>query len=237
MAVSDILALITARGGSKGVPRKNVRPLAGKPLLAWSAAAALNAQTPLKLVLSTDDPEIAAAGLASGAEVPFLRPAELASDTATSEAAVRHTLDWLAEHEGYRPRLILLLQPTSPFRTSGDIDRALALQREKDADSVVSVTDNERPPQWLRRIGEDGLLKEIGSTPYITRRQESEKLYRFNGAIYVIKTEVFLEECTFYPKNMVPYLMPAERSLDIDSELDFLIADLLMTHRMQEKRG
>lgn len=237
MAVSEILALITARGGSKGVPRKNVRPLAGKPLLAWSAAAALGAQTPLKLVLTTDDPEIAAAGVASGVEVPFLRPAELASDTATSEAAVRHTLDWLAEHEGYRPRLILLLQPTSPFRTSTDIDLAVALQREKDADAVVSVTENERPPQWLRRIGEDGFLREVTSTPYITRRQESEKLYRFNGAIYLMKTDVFLRQRTFYPTEMVPYLMPAERSLDIDSEMDFQIADLFMTHRLQQKRG
>lgn len=232
MAVSDILALITARGGSKGVPRKNVRPLAGKPLIAWSVAAALGAQTKLKLVLSTDDPEIAFVGRECGAEVPFVRPAQYASDTATSESVVQHALTWLEHNERYHPRLILLLQPTSPFRTSGDIDAALALQRERDADAVVSVTENDRPLQWLRRIDENGVLRELGLFTHITRRQDSEKLYRFNGAIYVIKPEVLERERTFYPQEMLPYEMPAERSLDIDTELDFRIADLLMTQRI-----
>lgn len=230
-----ILAIITARGGSKGVYRKNLRELAGKPLLVWSIEAALSAKHTMRIFVSTDDPEIAAASRLAGAEAPFLRPDELSSDSATSEAAVLHALDWLNEHEQYTPFLIVLLQPTSPFRSSLDIDSALELQMKTNADAVVSVAENLRPVQWLRRIDNQGRIKDVFPAENIARRQDAEKLYQVNGAVYVIKAEVLRRENSFYPSDSLAYVMPSERSLDIDSELDFLIADLLMRHQLKNR--
>ncbi|MCM0083479.1 acylneuraminate cytidylyltransferase family protein [Geomonas sp. Red32] len=227
----DIIALITARGGSKGVPYKNIREVGGKPLIAWSIEAARKSSPELRVVVSTDDAEIAAVSADFGAEVPFLRPAELAGDHASSESVALHALTWLAEREGYRPRLLLLLQPTSPLRTSADIDEAVRLQAACDADAVVSVTPNERPVQWLRRVDDGGLLVPWMAGEQLARRQEAEEIYRLNGAIYLIKTEVLVSEKTFYPPATRPLVMPVERSLDIDSEFDLLLADLLLTGR------
>jgi CMP-N,N'-diacetyllegionaminic acid synthase len=233
----DILTVITARGGSKGVPRKNARILAGKPLVAWTIEAALAARAGQRIVVSTDDAAIAALSRDCGAEVPFLRPEPLAGDTASSESAVLHAVQWLAEREDYRPGLILLLQPTSPFRCGGDIDRAVQLQRESDADAVVSVCPNERPIQWLREIDQQGMLADARLGAALKRRQDAAQLYQLNGAIYLIKTEVLVREGTFYPERTRAYIMPAERSLDIDTELDFLIAEHLMTHRRRGEEG
>lgn len=235
LADPNILAIITARGGSKGVPRKNVRSLGNKPLIAWTIESALRSTQRMRLLVSTDDAEISSISKEHGAEVPFLRPADLASDTATSESAVLHAIDWLAQNENYHPDLLLLLQPTSPFRSSQDIDNALQLQKTNDVDAVVSVTTNDRPVQWQRRIDQNGLLCDALATPPITRRQEAEQLYRLNGAVYVIKTKALLREHTFYPKQTLAYVMPAERSLDIDCEWDFLVADLVMHHQQQTK--
>lgn len=228
-----ILTLITARGGSKGVPRKNIRSLAGKPLIAWTIEAALQSSISSRIVVSTDDPEITVVGKEFGAEVPFLRPAELANDTATSESVIEHALSWMAQNEGFYPDLLLLLQPTSPFRTGADIDNAFKLLKKKAAAAVVSVTPNLRPVQWLRMINEEGCLVDSGMGSLIDRRQDAELYYALNGAIYLIHTDVFLKEHTLYPKRTMPYIMPSERSLDIDSELDFLIADLVMRHNLQ----
>jgi CMP-N,N'-diacetyllegionaminic acid synthase len=230
---NQILAIITARGGSKGVPRKNLRDLAGKPLVVWSIEAAKSAQHFMRILVTTDDPQIAEVSRAAGAEVPFLRPSELSGDCATSEAAVLHALDWLYEKEQYSPDLIVLLQPTSPFRSPLDIDLALNLQMTTNADSVISVTENRRPVQWLRKVTAQGTIEAVTSAIEITRRQDAEQLYQLNGAIYVIKPEVLRSENTFYSKNCHAYVMPPERSLDIDSELDFLIADLLMQHQLK----
>lgn len=231
----QILAIVTARGGSKGVPRKNLRNLAGKPLLVWSIEAAASAQHAMRVLVSTDDPEIAAAGRLAGAEVPFLRPADLADDCATSESAVIHALDWLYQHENYSPDLIVLLQPTSPFRTPQDIDTALKVQASTDADAVVSVAEIYRPVQWLRKIDAQGRMTEAVSAESISRRQDAEKLYQLNGAVYVIKTDALRKGNSIYPDDSLAYVMPAERSLDIDNELDFLIADLLMQHQLKER--
>jgi len=228
-----VLALITARGGSKGVPRKNVRFLAGKPLIAWTIEAARQSALDPRVVVTTDDPEIAAISKEWGAEVPFLRPEELASDTATSEAVVEHALSWLSHHDSYVPGFTLLLQPTSPFRTGNDIDTAYKILQQQCAAAVISVTPNSRPVQWLRSINEEGYLADPGIGGQIKRRQDAELLYELNGAIYFIHTDTFLKEHTLYPEKTVPYIMPPECSLDIDSELDFLIADLVMRHKLQ----
>jgi N-acylneuraminate cytidylyltransferase/CMP-N,N'-diacetyllegionaminic acid synthase len=230
----NILAIITARGGSKGVPRKNIRPLGAKPLIAWTIEAALQSSGNMRLIVSTDDAEIAAISREYGAEIPFLRPAGLADDTATSMSVVLHAITRLAEEENYRPELILLLQPTSPFRSSQDIDNALKLQGEANADAVVSVTPNLRPVQLLRNIDEQGLLvNALTKETVVRRRQDADRLYELNGAVYIIKPDVLLREQTFYPDQTRAYIMPAERSLDIDTEFDFLIAELFMRHQQQ----
>lgn len=230
------LALITARGGSKGVHRKNIRPFAGKPLITWTIDAAISAKTHMKVLVTTDDSEIADISRIAGADVPFLRPPELANDTSTSEATALHALDWLITNENYNPDIVVLLQPTSPFRIADDIDDAIKLQIETNADAVVSITENTHPIQWLRKIDESGLLAEVVPSDAISRRQDAEKLYLLNGAVYVIKTEVLRRHRTFYPKNTKGYIMPADRSFDIDSELDFLIADQYMQYKVMNRR-
>ncbi|OGT98240.1 MAG: hypothetical protein A2X80_06720 [Geobacteraceae bacterium GWB2_52_12] len=230
--IETILTLITARGGSKGVPRKNICPLAGKPLIAWTIEAARQSTLNSRIIVSTDDPEIADVSKEFGAEAPFLRPAEFATDSATSESVIEHTLSWLAQHDDFSPDLILLLQPTSPFRTSDDIDNAYKILQQENADALVSVTTNTRPVQWLRLINEEGFLADLGIGSRIDRRQDAELLYELNGGIYLIHTDVFLKERTLYPERTIPYVMPPERSLDIDNELDFLIADLVMRHNL-----
>lgn len=235
MAKREVLAVITARGGSKGVPKKNIRPLAGKPLVAWTIEAALAARSKMRIVVSTDNPEIADVCRFYGVEVPFLRPAELASDFATSEGAVIHALDWMCEHEKYSPYLTVLLQPTSPFRSSLDIDCAINFQMENNVDAVVSVTENRRPIQWLQRVDPQGRVSDVFPDHNVSRRQNAETLYQYNGAVYVIRTEVLRRENTFYPADRIAYIMPPERSLDIDSELDFLIADRLMEYQIKNR--
>ncbi len=231
-----ILTVITARGGSKGVPRKNIRTIGGKPLIAWTIETALHSTEGMRIIVSTDDENIAQVSRECGAEVPFVRPADFASDTATSESVVFHALDWFEKNENYRPDLILLLQPTSPFRSAHDIDNALRIQKENNADAIVSVTKNNRPVQWLRRLDQSGILTDPHIVGSINRRQEAEQLYQLNGAIYLIKTEVFVRERTFCPKNTRAYIMSAESSIDIDCELGLLIADLVMQHRQKEEK-
>jgi CMP-N,N'-diacetyllegionaminic acid synthase len=225
-----ILAVITARSSSKRVPRKNIRLLGGKPLIAWTIDEILHSEECIRVIVSTDDPEIASVSRELGAEVPFLRPADLASDTATSFSVVLHAIKWLEQNEGYYPELILLLQPTSPLRSSKDIDNALQIQEMSDADAVVSVTRNEKPLQLLRNIDESGMLTNPVFADTIAQPQNKES-YLINGAIFLIKTGVFIREKTFYPKQTKAYIMPSERSLDIDTEMDFLIGDLLMKEK------
>jgi CMP-N-acetylneuraminic acid synthetase len=231
----DILAVVTARGGSKGVPKKNLRSLAGKPLVVWTIEAAIAAKSKMRIIVSTDSHEIADVCRLAGAEVPFLRPTELASDYATAKDAVIHSLDWLYEHEQYSPHLVVLLQPTSPFRSSRDIDNALDLQMETNVSAVIGVTENRRPVEWLQRVDSQGRISDFSPGNYISRRQETEKLYLYNGAVYVIKTEALRRGNTFCPDDRLAYVMPPERSLDIDSELDFLTADLLMQYQLKNR--
>src|SRR5262245_38953077 len=158
MSGPRVLAIIPARAGSKTVPGKNLAPLVGTPLLAHSIAAARSARGVERVVVSTDGPEIVAAARRWGAEAPFLRPAELAQDDSPTIAAVLHAVQWLEEHEGYRPDYVLLLQPTSPLRTAGDIEAATALAVARDADTVVSVCEMKPHPFWAMRLSKDGSL-------------------------------------------------------------------------------
>ena len=153
-----MLAIITARGGSKGLPQKNIRPLAGKPLIAYTIEAALQARLLDRTVVSTDDHQIAEIARQFGAEIPFLRPPELARDETIVYPVLTHALRWLDEHEGYRPDYVMLLQPTSPLRTAEDIDNSITIALEKNAEGVVSLCETKHHPYWTKQIAGDGQI-------------------------------------------------------------------------------
>lgn len=219
-----VLGIVPARGGSRAIPGKNVADLGGLPLLAWTARAAAGS-TLARCVLSTDDAEIADAGRAAGLDVPFQRPAELATDAASSLDVALHALSHVESEgdEGYDA--VMLLQPTSPFRTRDDIDRAIALLGETGADSVISVVDvGGHHPARMKRI-EDGRLID---PPYVETvenqpRQELEPLFIRNGAIYLTRVEV-LRTRSFRGRDARALIMSPERSINIDVPLDLLLA-------------
>lgn len=212
-----VLALITARGGSKGLPRKNVLFAGGKPLVAWTVEAAISAECVDRVVLSSDDEEIIAAARAAGCEAPFCRPAHLASDMATSIDVVLHALDRLPGFE-----YVILLQPTSPLRTAADIDAAFALMLESAAPSCVSVCETDQSPYWMYRVaGDNKLQRLLPEGEGIARRQDFPPIYVLNGAIYIARIDWLQENKNFVGAETVAYLMPKERSLDIDTADDF----------------
>ncbi len=200
------------------MPRKNLRLAGGQPLIAWTIEAAKCARSVDRVVVSTDDREIAEVAKHHGAEVPFLRPASLSTDTATSADVVVHALRELQidEHSCF-----VLLQPTSPLRTSADIDAAAALLVNSDA--VVSVTPLAHSLQWLRTIDQDGRLQ-----PWLDR-QAAEPIYQLNGAIYMMSSGRFYGDGELVPAMAAAYVMPQERSIDVDTEFDLHLCDLILT--------
>lgn len=223
-----IIALIPARGGSKGVPRKNIRPLAGRPLIAWTIETALAVADIGRVVVSTDDAEIAALAQTFGAEAPFLRPAELAADETPDFPVLRHALDTL----GPGIDTVVWLRPTAPLRTAADIAAALAVLRAARPDSVRSVSATKAHPYWMKTL-EDGLL-----TPFVPghdertypRRQSLPPAYLLNGAVD-ITTARTAAGGSMWGERIAGYVMPAERAVDIDTEADFLIAEALLKQR------
>lgn len=173
------LALIPARGGSKGIPRKNIKPIAGKPLIAWAIEAALRSRLLDAVVVSTEDEEIAEVARQRGAQVPFLRPPELAQSDTPGIDPVLHALEQLPEFDA-----VLLLQPTSPLRTTEDIDACIGLAQDMPASSMVSVSEPEKHPYWMYRLGADQHLQTLIDVPPISRRQELPPVYAMNGALY-----------------------------------------------------
>ena len=225
-----------ARAGSKGIPGKNLKLVAGKPLIAWTIETALAATMLDRVIVSTDSPEIAEVARRYGAETPFIRPAELAQDNTSGVAPVLHAAQWLAENEGYHSDLIMVLQPTSPLRIPADIDRAIELLCEKNADSVVAVRPADEHPYWMHWRDTDGRISDFMEfDPPIYRRQDLPDLYVTNGAIYVTRYEVLMEQKTFYPSNTFSLVMPAERSLDIDTPWDLYLADLILKDRRRNE--
>ncbi len=220
--MSGVLAVITARGGSKGVPRKNVRLLGGRPLIAWTVCAAREAQCVARVVVSTDDDEIASAAREAGAEVPFRRPLSLASDTATSVEVMAHALERITGFDR-----AVLLQPTSPFRTGSDLDAGFALwQSVPDAGSCVSVCEASVSPWLMYRQDETGRLKRILPMPPAgLRRQDLPRALLLNGAFYFVDVERFRNEERLVFQDGVGFEMPLDRSLDIDTLSDFEAAE------------
>ena len=223
-----LLALIPARGGSKGIPRKNIRPFCGKPLLQLSIDAALAAACVDQVVVSTDDPEIADVAKAGGAEVPFLRPAELATDTAPGIAPVLHALEQLPQVSD-----VLLLQPTSPLRTSADIEAIVALRQQSGRESAVSLTPSAKHPAWMFSLSQDKRLEPLLQLDGAHCRQQLPTAYVLNGALYLASRAFLLREQAFIREDTVGYVMPAERSVDIDTPLDWQWAEFLMEQQQR----
>lgn len=231
------LALIPARGGSKGLPRKNLLPLAGKPLIVWTIEAALASELVDRVVVTTDDEEIAAVSREAGAHVPFLRPSELASDTSPSIDAVIHALDWLEEHEGARFDQLALLEPTSPLRADGDIDRAVRLlvEREADADAVVSAGEiHMEHPDIAKRI-EGGYLRPwLDDAAKVTRRQDLGAALFPYGVVYLVKVPVLREGRSFYPERTLPLPIERWQNYEVDDAYDLACIEAVLTLRKKD---
>ena len=222
----EIVAIIPARGGSKGIPRKNVKQLFGKPLIVWTIEHAKKSRYIGRITVSTEDKEISEISKKCGAEV-IERPEELAKDETPTIDVIFHVLR-VIKAENFEPGLVVLLQPTSPLRNAQDIDNAIELFLKNDCESVVSVCEVEHSLYWSFEI-ENRYLKPIFGGKYLNmRRQDLPKVYTPNGAIYVSTPEILWKYKSFYCSKTIPYIMPPERSVDIDNEIDFMLAELLM---------
>ncbi|MBF4521107.1 acylneuraminate cytidylyltransferase family protein [Acinetobacter towneri] len=222
---NKFLAIILARGGSKRLPRKNILPLAGKPMISWTIEAALKSPFINKVVVSSDDTEILEIAHHSGADV-LKRPKALATDTASSFDAIEHVIENNSNFE-----YIVLLQPTSPLRTTKHIDEAITVLETKKADAVISVSEADHSPLWMNTLTNDHSLKNFLSPEIInSRSQDLPQYYRLNGAIYICKTKKILREKTFFiSENIYAYVMEKESSIDIDTEIDFKWASFLLS--------
>jgi CMP-N-acetylneuraminic acid synthetase len=220
-----ILAIIPARGGSKRLPRKNILNLAGSPLIFWTIKSALGSKYIDRVIVSTNDNEIAAISKKYGADVPFIRPNNLATDESTSIDVVLHSVDYFKKI-GKQYDYIILLQPTSPLRTNKNIDDSIELLQDSNSDAVISVCKAEHSPLWCNKIAKDGNISNFIDKSILNKRsQDIDEYYRLNGAIYLCSVERLQKEKTFFLKdNCVAYKMKQEQSIDIDSEIDFLLA-------------
>jgi CMP-N,N'-diacetyllegionaminic acid synthase len=234
-ATSGVLGLITARGGSKRLPGKNLAVLGGKPLIAWTIDAALASNAIDRLIVSTDDPAIAEASRAAGAEVPFLRPDHLAEDATPHLPVVQHALAWMAKHEAFAARYVVVLQPTTPLRTGADIAAAVDIAETRDAACVVGVTPMHGRPSWLLRQSDDGRLQRWQASPQIAERnQDAAPTYIPNGAMFVVRSDIVRSGADWYGDATWPYVMPHERSLDIDEPWDLHLARLIVEDRSRK---
>jgi CMP-N-acetylneuraminic acid synthetase len=236
--VPNVLALVPARGGSKGIPRKNLQLLGGRPLVAHAVTAGLQARVVTRVVCSTDDPEIAAAARDAGAEVPFLRPAELAQDTTEDLPVFVHALDWLAERDNWIPELVVNLRPTSPLRTARHVDDAVRLLLETGSDSVKAICLARQHPHkmWLRQP--DSTIEPFLKTTFrLSRgpdvpRAELEEVYWQNGVVDVTRTAVVREQQVMIGRRVAGLVTEPEESIDIDTPLDLALAELLLAQRI-----
>lgn len=216
-----VAAIIPARGGSKGIPRKNLVPLCGRPLIAYTIRAALESRSVTETFVTSDCAEILAAARQAGAQT-IRRPDALATDEASCEAAVLHALDFLRDQRGYAPEVIVLLQPTSPLRQAGDIDEAFAHFRSSGADALISGTEPESHPLKQMLVAADGTLSALTDDPTapFRSRQFLPRAFKPNGAIYIIRTDSFRRTGLFFGERTVPFYMEREKSIDIDTAAD-----------------
>ncbi|ABC43898.1 cytidylyltransferase domain-containing protein [Salinibacter ruber] len=219
----SVLGVILARGGSKGLPRKNIRDLAGKPLIAWTIEAGHESEYLDRLILSSDDGEIMEVAEEYGCEVPFQRPAELAQDDTPSIDTLLHAIEQVESHD-----YIVLLQPTSPLRTADDIDATMSLCHRNGGTACVTVTETDKPPQWMYILRDNHRLEPVvDQEESITRRQAAPDVYVPNGAVYAAETSWLQKHESFYTEATIGHPMPPERSADVDTALDLAWCELL----------
>jgi CMP-N,N'-diacetyllegionaminic acid synthase len=211
-----VLAIIPARGGSKGVPNKNIRPLGGKPLIAWTIEAAQQSRYIDRLILSSDNLQIIEIARSYGCEAPFIRPSELAQDETPGIDPVLHAIEMLPGYD-----LIVLLQPTSPMRISEDIDRCIETCFEGENTCCVSVTEPDKSPFWMYSVDEERNLQSLFPHIKANRRQDLPNAYVLNGAVYAADSAWLIQERKFISPTTKAYMMPSERSMDIDTLEDF----------------
>lgn len=218
------LAVIPARGGSKGVPRKNIKELAGKPLIAWTIEEAKKSKFIDRIILSSEDAEIIEVAKRYGCDVPFTRPVELAQDETPGIAPILHAIEQCPDYD-----FVVLLQPTSPLRTVEDIDGAIETLFEKKADFCVSVTESDQSPYWMYNLDINGKMNPvIKQDNFAFRRQDLPKAFSLNGAVYVANTEQLKVTKSFLTSDTVGYVMEKERSYDIDTEEDFFLCQQMI---------
>ncbi len=231
-----VLAVIPARGGSKGVPRKNIRMVGGKPLIAYTIDAALAVKNRLhRLIVSTDDAEIAAMAQDYGAEVPFMRPVDLGGDKVPMVPVLKHAIQTIEELDGIKLEWVLLLQPTCPFRAPEDILAALELAAAGGCDSVISVVRVlAHHPILMKKIENDSLLPFMIEEIEGTRRQDyNPPAYMRNGSIYLTRRDNLMNNNSIWGKVIRPYIMPEERSVNVDSEMDMKLVEYMLQDRQQ----
>ena len=226
------LSIIPARGGSKRLPNKNILPLSGKPLVAWTIEAALGSSYIDRSVVTSDSDEILKIGEKYGVGL-IKRPQELACDTSSTIDAIKHAIEVIGNEYDFT----VLLQPTSPLRTSKHIDEAIKFLEDKKAEAVISVCENEHPPLWSNTLPDDLSMKTFLRKDIINKRsQDLPKYYRLNGAIYICKTSKLLEKNTFFlDDNIYAYVMDRKSSIDIDDKLDLLYAYVIINEEKLDK--
>lgn len=234
IGVSKVLALIPARAGSKGLPGKNIRPLHGKPLLAWPIAAAKESRYVDKVVVSTDSAEFADIALAYGAEIPVLRPSELATDSSASSDAVIHMLDYLAD-KGELFDYLLLLEPTSPLTEASDIDSALKSlhANRQNCDALVSVSELVTThPAFTVNLDELGRIQPFTSVDFtrLPRRQDIDRLYTLDGSLYISVVDRYRDILSFCHDRTLSHVMPAYKAHEVDSLIDFICIEAILSH-------
>jgi len=229
---NKIIAIIPARGGSKGLPGKNIIPLGGKPLIAWSIEAAKKSKLVERVIVTTDDEKIANVAREYGAEVPFIRPAELAQDDTPPDPVLKHVLQFLEEKENLKPEIIVWLEPPCPFRTSEEVDTAVEmLQDDPEADSLRSVIEPFQNPFKSWTLPEKylkPLIERKGQVLHTGPRQKTDKVYWQNGALFLLKYDTIMKKGNFFGDNILPYIMPSDRFVDIDKKEDLELAEFYL---------
>ena len=237
-----ILAVIPARGGSRGIPRKNVKPFAGKPLLAWTVEAAQDSGVFARIILSTEDEEIAHIGKRYGAEVPFLRPPELAQDATPTAPVIQHAVEWLKDHEAWQPEVVMVLEPTSPCRRPFHLQEAARLLSTGRADSLASVSavPHHYVPDKLLTVQADGTLSGLNGVPIqdmIHRRQDLAIYYAFNGLVFACRTDLVLRDPpSLWGQHVQAYVVDSKYSVDLDRPQDWAAAEGRFQWLISEER-
>lgn len=228
-----MIAIIPARGGSKGVPGKNIKMLCGKPLIAYTIEAALKSDYIDKIIVTTDSLEIAEIAKKYGAEVPFIRPYNLAGDTSGAVDVYLHAVSFLESHMGVRINQFVVLLPTAPMRTEKHINDAVELFNLEKPDSLISMKEADTPPAWYFEMDDKKRVKnaDFDSSDVMSNRQANRKFYVPNGAIYILNHEMLERERTYYSNKTIAYVMDPIDSIDIDTQMDFDFAEYLMSRK------